>query len=197
MTTTAARPQCSTAPNPPAGEAAEPPAPRPGLFEIPHARGDDYAGWLARRTAAELAESPEFSLSDRDDIEQDLIVRLLESWPQFNPDKSSAKTFIATVVRNGVSNLIRRRQLERRTFVDLIALPVEEAPSHEDDVDLQCDVATVLARLSPEDRDLAERLMTSSIREIAAEDDVSVASVRKRTERLRHVFEAAGLSLEP
>jgi RNA polymerase sigma factor (sigma-70 family) len=196
MTTTAARPRRSAAAKLPAGEAAEPPAPRPGLFEIPHARGDDYATWLARRTAAELAELPEFNLSDRDDIEQDLIVRLLESWPQFDPVKSSAKTFIATVVRNGVSNLIRRRQLERRTFVDSNALPVGEAPSHEDEVDLQCDVAAVLARLPPEDRDLAERLVDSSVRQVAAEDDVSVASVRKRIAHLREAFEAAGLSLE-
>ena len=196
MTTTAARPRRSTAAKSSAPEAAEPPAPRPGLFEIPHARGDDYATWLAHRAAAELAESPEFNLSDCDDIEQDLIVRLLESWPNFDPVKSSAKTFIATVVRNRVSNLIRRRQLERRTFVDSNALPVEEVPSHEHDVDLQCDVAAVLARLPPEDRDLAERLMIRSIREIAAEDDATVASVRKRVERLRSVFEAAGLSLD-
>ena len=197
MTTTAARPRRSTAAKSSGAEAAEPPAPRPGLFEIPYARGNDYATWLARRAAAELAESPEFNLSDCDDIEQDLIVRLLESWPNFDPVKSSAKTFIATVVRNRVSNLIRRRQLERRTFVDSNALPVEEVPSHEHDVDLQCDVAAVLARLPPEDRDLAERLMIRSIREIAAEDDATVASVRKRVERLRSVFEAAGLSLEP
>ena len=188
MTTTAARPQHSAE--------AEAPVTKPGLFEIPHARGDDYATWLAHRTAAELTESREFNLSDRDDIEQDLIVRLLESWPQFDPAKGSATTFISTVVRNTVSNLIRRRQLELRTFVDSDALPVAEEVSHEHDVDLECDVATVLARLSPEDRVLAERLMTSSIREIATEDDLTVASVRKRVERLRHVFEAAGLSLE-
>ena len=196
MTTTAVRPQRSAAAEAPADVAAAPPVPRPGLFEIPHARGDDYATWLAHRAAAELVESREFNLSDRDDIQQDLIVRLLESWPLFDPAKGSATTFISIVVRNTVANLIRRRRLEQRTFVDSDALPVAKEASHEDDVDLECDVATVLARLPPEDRVLAERLMTSSIREIAAEDDVTVASVRERVERLRHVFEAAGLSLE-
>ncbi len=181
-------------PRPPV--AAAPAAPKPELFAILHPHGNDYASWAAHRAAANLAASRHFNLSDCDDIEQDLIVRLLESWPNFDPVKSSAKTFIATVVRNGVSNLIRRRQLERRTFVDSNALPVEEVPSHEHDVDLQCDVAAVLARLPPEDRDLAERLVDSSARQIAAEDDVSVASVRKRVEQLRSVFEAAGLSLE-
>jgi RNA polymerase sigma factor (sigma-70 family) len=188
MTTTAVQPRRSAA--------VEVPKPKPGLFEIPHARGGDYASWIARRAAAELAESHEFNLSDRDDIEQELIVRLLESWPQFDPGKGSATTFLSTVVRNTVSNLIRRRQLELRTFVDSNALPVVDEPSHEDGVDRECDVAAVLSRLSPEDRDLAERLMTTSIRRIAAEDDVSVASVRKRVERLRAVFESAGLSLD-
>ncbi len=196
MSTTGVRPRRSAAAKLSAGEAAEPPPLRPGLFEIPHARGDDYTSWLAHRTAAELAESPEFNLSDRDDIEQDLIVRLLESWPQFDPAKGSATTFISMVVRNTVSNLIRRRQLELRTFVDSDALPVAAEPSHEHDVDLECDVAAVLARLPPEDRELAERLVDSSIRQIAAEDDVSVASVRKRVAHLREVFAAAGLSLE-
>ena len=188
MPTTAVRPRRTAA--------VEALVPKPELFEIPHARGSDYAGWLARRTAADLVKSRDFNLSDRDDIEQDLIVRLLESWPQFDPAKGSATTFISTVVRNTVSNLIRRRQLELRTFVDSDALPVVEEPSHEHDVDLACDVATVLARLPPEDRDLAERLIDSSVRQIAAEDDATVASVRKRVERLRNVFEAAGLSLE-
>ncbi len=188
MTTTAARPQRSAA--------VETPAPKPELFEIPHARGSDYASWLVRRTAADLVKSRDFNLSDRDDIEQDLMVRLLESWPQFDPAKGSATTFISTVVRNTVSNLIRRRQRELRTFVNSDSLPVVEDSSHEDGIDLKCDVATVLASLPPEDRDLAERLMTSSILEIAAADDVTVASVRKRVERLRKVFEAAGLSLE-
>jgi RNA polymerase sigma factor (sigma-70 family) len=185
-----------TAARPPRSAEVEAPAAKPGLFEIPHARGDDYATWLVHRTAAELTDSRSFNLSDRDDIEQDLIVRLLESWPQFDPAKGSATTFISIVVRNTVANLIRRRRLVQRAFVDSEALADLEEPSHEDDVDLECDVATVLARLPPEDRVLAERLMTSSIREIAAEDDATVASVRKRVERLRSVFEAAGLSLE-
>ncbi len=188
MTTTAVRPQRSAA--------VEARVPKPELFEIPHARGSDYAGWLVRRTAADLVKSRDFNVSDRDDIEQDLIVRLLESWPQFDPAKGSATTFISTVVRNTVSNLIRRRQRELRTFVSSDALPVVEDSSHEDGVDLKCDVATVLARLSPEDRDLAKRLMVSSVRRIAAEDNESIATVRKRVERLRKVFEAAGLSLE-
>jgi RNA polymerase sigma factor (sigma-70 family) len=188
MTTTAARPQRSAA--------VEAQVPKPELFEIPHARGSDYVDWLVRRTAADLVKSRDFNLSDRDDIEQDLIVRLLESWPQFDPAKGSAKTFISTVVRNTVSNLIRRRQRELRTFVNSDALPVVEDSSHEDGVDLKCDVETVLARLPPEDRDLAERLMVSSVRRIAEEDDESIANVRKRVERLRKVFEAAGLSLE-
>jgi RNA polymerase sigma factor (sigma-70 family) len=188
MTTTAVRPQRSAA--------VEARVPKPELFEIPHARGSDYAGWLVRRTAADLVKSRDFNVSDRDDIEQDLIVRLLESWPQFDPAKGSATTFISTVVRNTVSNLIRRRRRELQTFVASDSLPVLEESSHEDDVDLKCDVATVLAGLAPEDRDLAERLMTSSVRRIAEEDNESIANVRKRVERLRKVFEAAGLSLE-
>lgn len=171
-------------------------ASKPGLFEIPHARGDDYASWLAHRRAAELAGSREFNLSSRDDIEQELLVRLLESWPQFDPAKGSATTFISTVVRNTASNLIRRRQLEQRTFVSSSAVPVGEEPSHELDIDRALDVAAVLARLPPEDRDFAERLMTTSPRVIAEEDNVPVARVRKRVERLRTAFEAAGLSLE-
>ena len=181
-------------PRPPVAAAAT--APKPELFAILHPHGNDYASWAAHRAAANLAASRHFSLSDCDDIEQDLIVRLLESWPNFDPVKSSAKTFIATVVRNGVSKLIRRRQLEQRMFVDADALPVVEEPSHENDVDLGIDVAAVLARLPPEDRDLAERLIDNSMAEIALQDGVAYATVHKRVQRLRECFEAAGLSLE-
>lgn len=200
MTTTAVRPRPSAAVEAPAdvsaNEATPSPALKPRLFEIPHARGDDYAGWLARHTAVELVKTRDFTLSDRDDIEQDLIVRLLETWPKFDRARGSAKTFVATVVRNTVSNLIRHKRREQQTFAARTTAPEGEVPSHEHDIDLECDLATVLARLPPEDRKLAERLMVSSVRDIADEDDVPVATVRNRVQRLREAFEAAGLSLE-
>jgi DNA-directed RNA polymerase specialized sigma24 family protein len=166
------------------------------LFEIPHKHGHDYACWLVERTADRLIGRGEFAEHEREDLQQDLLLKLLESWPAFDPRKSQPLTFVALVTRNAVSKLVRRRRLERQHVRFVPEPPDVEVPSHVPAVDLQCDVAAVLERLPPELRELAGRLMTDSVKEVARSDGVPLSVIKRQVQQLHDAFAAADVTLE-
>lgn len=166
------------------------------LFEIPHKHGSDYARWLVERSADRLIRRGEFLESDRDDLSQELILKLLESWPQFDPQKAKATTFVATVVCNAVSNLIRRERLEAEHIRLMPNAPDTEVESCEPVVDRQLDVATVLERLPPDLQKLAGRLMTASVKEVARSDGVPLSDIKRQVQQLHDAFAAADVTLE-
>ena len=59
---------------------------------------DPYAAGLIRFKARQLVGQAGFTASDREDIEQKLILDLLRRLPKYNPKRAQLNTFIARVV---------------------------------------------------------------------------------------------------
>lgn len=69
-------------------------------FQQPHEHGDDYATWLIQQKADQLIGRYGFTKSDREDIEQELTLALLERWDQYDP------------VRGNPNNVLEFRSME-------------------------------------------------------------------------------------
>ena len=75
-----------------------------------------YAVILIRKKARSLVGKYGFTKSDLEDIEQDLSMDLLKRQSGFDPEKSSATTFITIVVNNCVATVIEHRKAEKRDY---------------------------------------------------------------------------------
>ena len=145
-----------------------------------------FAAKFIRHKANQLSRRPEFSRSDVDDIAQDLTMRLLQSISQFDPQLARFDGFVTTLIERFVANIIREASAQKRDRssteslhtivgedecgpVELVAtISGEESglPSvrFEDQEVLETviDVRDTLEQLSPEDRELCERLKHQS-----------------------------------
>lgn len=179
----------------------------PYPFSIPHETGNDYATWFIKQKTDELVGHFGVSECDREDIEQELALDLIRRWPKFDPERAQPRTFIARVVRNRISTIIRHRMSEQRRFEQLGQVPInrtieEEVTScfrtgrperiDQEYVELEHDVNAVLAELPPELREIGELLRTKSRADVARELGISESTLRYRIEKLRSVFEEAG-----
>lgn len=178
-----------------------------------------FANRLIRRKARQLANHDNFTPSDRDDIAQDLWLHLFENLPKFDPDKGNIFAFIVTVVERETAAIWRKYRAEKRdtcrcsslnlsiraddgTRVELASTITEDAPHprlgqrrrhFEHGVDMAHDVTMVLEQLTPEMRDLCERLKTQTLSEIARDLGVPRTTLDSRLKKLRAHFEEAGL----
>jgi len=139
-----------------------------------------YAWRCIRRKAAWMAARPGFTRFDREDIEQELALRLWQSLGNFDPTKGNSGAFIATVLRRVGNSLLRRRCSRRRgagrvhwtldrlcqsdhgqlAGEDLFARLSTPASPHEVAFDVAHDVAVVLEQLPSDLRDLANQLQS-------------------------------------
>ena len=71
---------------------------------------DLYAVKLIRTKSRQLCKQPDFSLNDRLDIEQDLMIELTERLPTYDPDRASEEAFITWVVLQRIADLIRSQR---------------------------------------------------------------------------------------
>lgn len=173
---------------------------------------DSFALSLIRRKADQLAGHYGFTLSDRDDISQELTLALLGAWPKFDPERGNSRAFQKTVVERKAASLVRRQKASKRQFahrtLSLDALleqewsPDTDESAEEDqsagptidpiqEVELTIDVETVLARLKPRDRELAELLKHYSLAEAARKLGVSRTTLQYHAQRIREAFIAA------
>ena len=70
---------------------------------------DRFTRGIIRRKINQLVRRSGFSQQERDDLEQDLLVRVLQSLPKFDPDQAHRNKFITTVVERYVANILRDR----------------------------------------------------------------------------------------
>ncbi len=179
-----------------------------------------YAIELVQHKARQLVGKAGYTQSDIADIEQDLIVDLLERLPRFDPAKATYNTFVGRVVERKISNLLRHRRMEirdhRREAFSLndVNDGEEEAPPRnaaisQDDhrrrtgnhtrpeterIDMELDLAQVLADLPDDLRKTAEMLMTMPASQVARALGISRSTFyENHLPRLRAAFEAKGL----
>ena len=181
---------------------------------------DGYAVGLIKYKARQLIRQAGFTTSDRDDLEQELILDLLRRRPKYNPKRAQFNTFIARVVEHRVATLIeaqkagirdyRRcpfslndrfedaegRSVERMETIDqedyLLRTGAQSRPSDELSA-LALDVAAVLEALPPELRELCRRLKAESVTEISRDTGVPRGTIYESIKKLREIFEDAGL----
>ena len=180
-----------------------------------------YARTCIHHKARQLIGKAGYTEDDLEDIEQDLTLDLLARLPRFDPAKAALNTFVARCVDHKVSQLLRHRQTERRdhrreacSLHDEIDVGEEEPQQRlsaisqdEHDLrtgkysrpageraDLQLDVATVLADLPPELREIAEMLVTMSVAEVARKMGIPYSTFYEtHLAKLRETFKAKGL----
>lgn len=181
---------------------------------------DRFAWGIIHLKVDQLIGRVGFTEQDREDLLQELAFHLFQRLPAFDPSQGHQNVFVATVIERFVANIIRDRMVQirnrRKTFSldelqergangatrersePLDERPYTEArgirpPSAEKRAELQLDVQAVLRRLPLRLRDLAVRLQTQSVTEIARELRVSRSTIARRVARLRVWFEGAGL----
>ena len=175
-----------------------------------------------RTKSATLAGTYGFSVTDRDDISQEL---LLDGWlrlRKFDPTKSSRRGFLRRVVGNRVATLLDaqraacrdyrscQRSLNEKiefTAGDFVELGEtvstddyearigRRALSSRDRAELLIDVAKVIAILPRELAAIANLLRSAGVGETAHQLGVPRSTMYRRIADIRVVFENAGLHL--
>jgi len=163
---------------------------------------------------------PGFSPSDREDIEQELRLKLLMHFAGYDPRQGHWHAFVTALVERQAANLLRAKRAEKRDHRSVRSLSMEVAEDAEEGpveladtisprhlasrlgratreerelAELAMDVSDVIAGLPPELRELAQRLKTDSLSQIARDLGVPRTTLADRVRKLRRCFEQAGL----
>ena len=182
---------------------------------------DGYARDVIRHKARQLIGKYGFTRDDYDDLQQEMMLDLLRRLGKYDPSKAGLSTFVARIVDRKVSTLIRHQRQEKRDYrrpvcsldaqvedQDGQARGLDEVLSQDafDDevarhdrpsaerLDLRLDLSLVLDELPDDLRQLALRLQTRTVAEIARELGVPRSTLyEKGIARLRKIFEDKGL----
>ena len=182
---------------------------------------DPYAVEIIRFKARQLVGQAGFTASDRDDLEQELILDLLRRLPKYDPSRAKRNTFIARVVEHKIANLIEAQTAHKRDYrrcpcslnerfededegrsveraeklnqEDYLLRTCVQPGAAEELRGLALDVATVVETLPPELRDLCRRLEQETVSEISRDTGVSRATLYQSVTKLRAIFVDAGL----
>ena len=166
---------------------------------------DKYASYLIRKKANQLLAGGQLpAYMDRDDVQSELMVHLLERLAQFDPTKGKWSTFVKTVICRKLRDLCARLQTAQSMAAqDLDGespdsqrhrhLEVAE-PTHEELVDLRLDQYAVVSSLSDEDQLLCAELSRSDTTTAAAKSlGCSRSHVYGRIRSFRAIMERQGL----
>ena len=180
---------------------------------------EEYAVKLIQHKAYQLVGNAGFTDSDREDIEQDLLMDLLSRLPDYDPELAERATFITRIVNRRVARILEKRSAWRRDYrlnefslnendweddnsVErhenigedeyLLRTGKQELPTNELR-DLIIDVDRALEILPPEFRDLCERLKTKTVAEVSRDTGVPRSTIYEAIQKVREMFEEAGL----
>jgi len=180
---------------------------------------DGFAARYIRRKARQLVGRAGLTADDCPDLEQEMALLLFRRLSQFNPQRAHWYAFVVTVIERYAATILEsRRTRKRRHTLPVASLSSSAAgsdgkkselsalvePRHcsartgqypRDTlgcVELQVDVATVIASLPAEDRWLCWRLQLETVAEMAEQVRISRQAIYSRLHRLRRIFAAAG-----
>ena len=184
-------------------------APRLGRFEY----------GIVKRKVRQIVGRAGYTRQDKEDLEQELLTRLLQGLRSFDPDVAHRKSFVTAIVERAVATILRDAEAQKRDHRRISSLQrlvdlTDEGPtelaetigdreyngrrcrdprSDEDLAQLVTDLAEVIDSMPGELRDLAKRMKTQSISAIAREIGVPRTTLNDAVRRLRQRFEQAGL----
>lgn len=181
---------------------------------------DDYAVQLIKYKARQLVGRVGFTESDREDLEQEMVLDLLRRLPKFDPKRAGRNTFIARIVEHKVATIIEAQKAGMRDYRLCSCslndrLEDEEGRSIErmetiDQEDylrrtgklsrpmselrhLSIDLRSAVQTLPPELRELCKRLQTESVTDISRDTGIPRGTIYESIKKLRAIFEDAGL----
>lgn len=181
--------------------------------DLGHELEAGYAHRFIRFKAKQLLGKYGFSHVDREDLEQEMKLRLVERFGQFDPEKSDWPEFVTTVVERHVATLVESQTcLKRSPCVSLSEERTDEdgaptelgeilstddrlslnrtSPRSEFDlIDLEQDIESIKAQLEPESRRVYEALLrTGNVSDAAREVGINRSTVSSFVLRLRDVL---------
>lgn len=189
-------------------------------MSIAYPEDDRFLRGLIRRKVDQLIRRPGFDPQDRHDFETDLLLRVLQSLPAYDPLKSHPYVFFTTVVERYIANLVRNRSVAKRDDSGIWSLNVTVHLNKEEVIELAqevgerelssrtgwyrrpetelselgMDVGEVMADLPGELRKLCEELMAGkSVSQIAREWERPRTTLNDRVREIRLRFESKGL----
>jgi RNA polymerase sigma-70 factor (ECF subfamily) len=180
---------------------------------------DPFTLAYVRKRARQLVGKHGFRESDRDEIEQVILVKLAKRLHKADPDNPKWKAYLATTVSHGIASMIRDKQAEKRDHrrscsIHTVIGNDEDGPVELSDTigpreanarlgiaprsdaalaELGMDVADVMTQLPDDLRELCARLQHSSVSQIARDMGVPRTTVSTAVARLRAYFEEAGM----
>jgi len=86
---------------------------------------DRFTRGIIRRKVKQLIGRVGFTRQDREDLEQELKLRVLQSMAKFDPDHSHRNRFITAVVERYVRNILRDASAEKRDHTRVCSLNVD------------------------------------------------------------------------
>lgn len=85
-------------------------------YENSYSEFDPYVHDLIRIKARQLIGKAGFTAADKEDIEQELMLDLLQRLKKFDPTKAKRTTFMVRVVNHRIASLIEERQARCRDW---------------------------------------------------------------------------------
>jgi len=181
---------------------------------------NEYAANVIRYKARQLVGKAGFTESDRDDLEQEMMLDVIARLPKFDPNKATQKTFVARIIERKISKLIRHRTSEMRDYRreafslnasiedgdggsvergDLVSQenvdPTVAVNSRTgvDEMAFLHDLQSVLSGLPDHLRRLCKILKTGTVSDAAREMGIPRTTLNDHVRKLRSLFEDAGL----
>ena len=181
---------------------------------------DRFTNGIIQRKLKQLIGRAGFTEQDRDDLRQELFMRLLQSLPLFKPDVAHRNRFITAVVERHVATILRNRRAAKRDDRRVTSLNISievngEGPtelsetisdreldsrlgrnrrSDEELADLALDLAAAIEGLPESRRTLLELRKTKSMSEAARELGIPRTTLNEWMRRIRKHFEKTGLT---
>lgn len=170
---------------------------------------NEYERRLIRLKAWQLVGKYGFTRSDREDIEQDLALHVIEHMGQFDPKRSSRSTFVDRIVNRRIISILRQRFAQRRDYRRCVALDEaivnrEDAPLKPEDQrrvrvdptsDLAIDLHDAIESLEADTQHMCRLLMHEASAETARRLGLTPAEARTRVARIRRQLTDAGLEV--
>jgi RNA polymerase sigma factor (sigma-70 family) len=174
---------------------------------------DPVARGLVRAAVCRLVRRGDVRPQDRADWEQQLALELRRR-PALGPPAGVTQCLLNAALGRIARNLLRRARARKRDdrgvaslssrvatgegTRELAATVERDRRSPRPRTDEECaalamDVAAVLSALTPEERELAERLMAQTVTEVARACGLPRSTVADRVRRLRQKFEQSAL----
>jgi RNA polymerase sigma-70 factor, ECF subfamily len=181
---------------------------------------DDDARYLIEVMTSRLVGQYGFTYDDVEDIRQDLLLDLLKRLPRYNPQRSQRKTFIRRLIEHELAHILEARHApcrDHRLMTDSLEDPVCEEDGivlilldtldetevlrlqgrtrrpPEEVIELRVDLERLLATLTPEQREICAHLIDRTVTEVARLLGIPRTSIQDIMQKLRVLFEEAGL----